>query len=118
MPNDPTQLLVACLNRESFAWEKFVDHFLPIIGRVVDFQLQEAGVGGETGAASQRDALVKQVFQQLAADDFALLRRYDASANLATYLSVIAQRTVHRFLPTTADPPDSTDHPPQAGEST
>ena len=94
MSEDPTKLLVDCLKGESFAWERFVDRFLPLISRIVEFELAELHSDGKPPEELQQ-RYVKKIFRHLAANDMDLLRRYNASSNLATYLTVIAQRVVN-----------------------
>ena len=48
--------------------------------------------------SEDRDDLCAEVFLQLVKDDFAILRHFRGQASLATYLAVVARRTVVREI--------------------
>jgi RNA polymerase sigma-70 factor (ECF subfamily) len=89
------QLLYRCLERKPRAWEDLVDRFMGLVLHVIDHSAESRGFRLEP---TRRDALCEAVFEEIVADDFALLRRYRTHSSLATYLTVIARRIVVRAL--------------------
>lgn len=96
MPNEEdAQLLNDCIDGKSFAWEKFVDRFLPAVLKVVDFAATESKV---KLTDEQRNHAASSVFAELAADDFQQLRNFDGQSSASTYVSIVAQRSVTGLL--------------------
>lgn len=89
------QLLDRCLEGSPRAWEDFVDRFLGLVLHVVHHTAQGRSIGL---TAEQRDDLVADVFLVLVERDYAALRRFQRNCSLATYLTVIARRTIVRRL--------------------
>lgn len=88
-------LLQRCLDRESRAWQNFVDRFVGLVVHVV--HRTTAGRGVSIDEAT-RDDFVAEVFLVLIRHDFAVLRRFRRQCSLATYLTVVARRVVVRRL--------------------
>lgn len=88
-------LLQRCLDRESRAWQNFVDRFVGLVVHVVQRTTQGRGL---TIDDATRDDFVAEVFLVLVRHDFAVLRRFRRQCSLATYLTVIARRVVVRRL--------------------
>ena len=88
-------LLERCLQRKPRAWEDFVDRFMGLVIHVV---VHTAQVRSLRLSPQDRDDLVSEVFVNILKDDFAVLRRFRGQSSLATYLTVIARRTVVRAL--------------------
>ena len=88
-------LLQRCLDRESRAWENFVDRFVGLVVHVVHRTTAGRGMSIDE---STRDDFVAEVFLVLIRHDFAVLRRFRRQCSLATYLTVIARRVVIRRL--------------------
>lgn len=89
------QLLKRCLDRESRAWEDFVDRFVGLVIHVVN----HTGTSRSLQLSEQdREDFTSEVFLAILADDFAVLRRFRGASSLATYLTVIARRVVVREL--------------------
>lgn len=89
------KLLERCLDRESRAWEAFVDRFLGLVIHVIRHSAQSRMI--ELAPQDVED-LAADVFLAIVADDFALLRRFRGEASLATYLTVISRRIAVREL--------------------
>jgi RNA polymerase sigma-70 factor (ECF subfamily) len=89
------QLLDRCLEGRHRAWEDFVDRYLGLIQHVVDHTAAERGIDLQPG---DRDDLVAGVFLALLERDMAALRAFRRQSSLATYLVVIARRSVARHL--------------------
>lgn len=89
------QLLQRCLARQQHAWEDFVDRFLGLVVHVVNHSAHARSI-----AVSGHDLedLVAEVFSEIVADDFAVLRRFRGQSSLATYLTVVARRVVVKEL--------------------
>lgn len=88
-------LLQLCLQRETRAWENFVDRFLGVVVHVIQHTAQSRSV---RISPQDRDDLAAEVFLTLINDDYAVLRRFRGQSSLATYLTVIARRVVVREL--------------------
>ncbi|MFQ5731387.1 MAG: RNA polymerase sigma factor [Planctomycetaceae bacterium] len=88
-------LLKRCIGREPGAWKDFVDRFVGLFTHVIHHVAHSRSI-----RVSQPDVddLCAEVFVQLIADDFKILRRFQGNASLATYLTVIARRVVVRAL--------------------
>jgi RNA polymerase sigma-70 factor (ECF subfamily) len=85
------KLLGRCLGRKSRAWEDFVDRFTGLVVHVVNHSAQSRSLRLST---EDREDLVAQVFLTIVKDDMAVLRHFRGESSLATYLTVIARRTV------------------------
>ncbi|MEZ6140552.1 MAG: RNA polymerase sigma factor [Zavarzinella sp.] len=85
------ELLERCLQQQSGSWNDFVDRFAGLfhhIIRAVSFSkcipLQQSEV----------DDVLQDIFLQIIANDFTVLRSFRGDSSLATYLTIIAQRCV------------------------
>jgi hypothetical protein len=75
-------------------WDAFVVAAVPLVNAAVGRVLTAAGQGSDAVSDAVHD-----VFQSLRADDFRLLKRYDASrASLSTWLAVIAWSCATNFV--------------------
>lgn len=91
LSNLDRELLRDCLEGNDEAWRGFCDRFIGLFIHVVQhsaasqrLQLDEA----------TRDDLVADVFVAILDNDFAALRRFRGDSSLASYLCVVARRTV------------------------
>lgn len=82
-------LLQRCLNRETGAWNDFVDHYLGLIYHVVHHtsHLRSVPLGPE-----DIEDVAAEVLLQLVEGNYAALRQFRGQSSLATYLTVIARR--------------------------
>ena len=107
-------LLKVCLAHEPGSWEAFVDRFLGLVIHVVHHTADTRSF-----KLSQQDVedLAHEVFVSMLADDMGVLRRFRGDSSLATYLTVIARRSVVRALlqrrsvPTSSDTVEMSDVP-------
>jgi RNA polymerase sigma-70 factor (ECF subfamily) len=88
-------LLDRCLQRKARAWEDFVDRFMGLVIHVINHSAQARSI---RLSPEDRDDLCAEVFLQIIRDDFALLRHFRGEASLATYLTVVARRSVVKEL--------------------
>jgi RNA polymerase sigma-70 factor (ECF subfamily) len=88
-------LIDRCLARHPKAWEDFVDRFLGLVVHVINHTAETRSLNLTD---QDREDLAAEVFLTILADDFAVLRRFRGICSLATYLTVIARRTVVREL--------------------
>ncbi len=88
-------LLQRCLDKRPRAWEDFVDRFMGLILHVVHHTAQSRSVrlGPE-----DRDDLCAEVLLNVIKDDLAVLRNFRGESSLATYLTVVARRTIVRAM--------------------
>lgn len=83
------QLLQRCLNRESGAWNDFVDRFLGLIYHVIHYT---AHLRSTPLAPEDVEDVASEVMLQVVANDYGVLRQFRGQSSLATYLTVIARR--------------------------
>jgi len=95
LTNYDRDLLQACLSGDAQAWQEFVDRFLGLVVHVVN---HTAATRNIVITPESRDDLVAEVFLAYVDKDFAVLRRFRAKSSLATYLTVVARRTITRKL--------------------
>ena len=83
------ELLKRCLSRQPGSWNDFVDRYLGLIYHAVHFtaHLRSAKLGPE-----DTEDIASEILVQIIADNYKVLREFNGSANLATYLTVIARR--------------------------
>lgn len=89
------ELLGRCLAGEDTAWRTFADRFLGLVTHVVN---HAADCRSVPLSAADREDCVAEVFLEILRDDMKVLRRFQGSSSLATYLAVIARRTATRRL--------------------
>ncbi|NLF70205.1 MAG: sigma-70 family RNA polymerase sigma factor [Candidatus Anammoximicrobium sp.] len=89
------KLLRRCLNRESQAWEAFVDRFLGLVLHVVRHTAKSRSI---RLSPQDEEDLVAEFFLTVVRNDFATLRQFRAESSLATYLTVVARRVVVREM--------------------
>ncbi|MFN4261106.1 MAG: RNA polymerase sigma factor [Gemmataceae bacterium] len=82
-------LIQRCLNRETNAWNDFVDRFLGLIYHVVHYTAHARGV---TLRPEETEDIAAEVLVQLVAHDFSVLRQFRGQCDLATYLTVVTRR--------------------------
>jgi len=88
-------LLERCLQGKPRAWEDFVDRFMGLVVHVVNHTAQ---IRGLRLGPEDRDDLVSEVFLGILRNDLAVLRHFRGQSSLATYLTVVARRTVVRAV--------------------
>lgn len=88
-------LLERCLANKPRAWEDFVDRFMGLVVHVVNHTAHCRSI---LLSPSDRDDLVAEVLLTMIDNDYAVLRRFEGTSSLATYLTVISRRVVVRSL--------------------
>jgi RNA polymerase sigma-70 factor (ECF subfamily) len=88
-------LLDRCLARKPRAWEDFVDRFTGLVIHVINHTARCRSI---MLTSADREDLTAEVFLAIIRDNFAVLRRFQGKASLATYLTVISRRVVVRKL--------------------
>jgi len=90
-------LLNRCLAREPGSWKDFVDRFVGLILHVIRHTAASRNLQLH---ASDLDDCCAEVFLEIVAKDFAILRHFEGNSSLATYLTVVSRRICVRFLMT------------------
>jgi RNA polymerase sigma-70 factor (ECF subfamily) len=88
-------LLERCLGRKPKAWNDFVDRFMGLVVHVINHTARARSIRLST---QDKDDLAAEVFLEVIANDFAVLRNFRGQSSMATYLTVIARRVVVREL--------------------
>jgi RNA polymerase sigma-70 factor (ECF subfamily) len=92
---DDTELLARCIRREPGAWVEFVDRFK---GTVQAIARRYLNLNGYVPDEPEIEDVVQEVFVAIIRRDFRLLRNYDPTFTVKTYLGVITRTEVHRAL--------------------
>jgi RNA polymerase sigma-70 factor (ECF subfamily) len=77
------------LNHTPGAWNDFVDRYVSLLYHVVRYT---AYLRGTPLRPEDVEDVVSEILVQVVANDFALLRQYEARSTLKTYLTVVARR--------------------------
>jgi RNA polymerase sigma-70 factor (ECF subfamily) len=94
-PSSEADLVRRCADGEAAAWEEFVDRFGPLLVALARRMLRRrSGRAGDTDV----DEVVGEVFLALLRRDRLLLKRYDPTYRVSTYLGVICRTEVTRQL--------------------
>lgn len=88
-------LIQRCLAGDESAWRTFVDRFIGLVTYVVNHAAESRGM--RLTSADREDAIA-DVFAEVLHNDMAVLRRFQGSSSLATYLAVVARRIATRRL--------------------
>ncbi len=92
---DDTELVKRCIRREPGAWVEFVDRFK---GTVQALARRYLKLNGHLPDEPELEDIVQDVFLAVIRRDFRLLRNYDSTYTVKTYLGVITRTEVHRLL--------------------
>ncbi|MFI5402508.1 MAG: RNA polymerase sigma factor [Planctomycetota bacterium] len=92
---DDEELVKRCIRREPGAWVEFVDRFQ---GTVLALARRYLKLNGHLPDEPELEDIVQEVFLAVIRRDFRLLRNYDATFTVKTYLGVITRTEVHRLL--------------------
>lgn len=88
-------LLDRCIRREPGAWQEFVRRFAPTMRALARRYLK---LHGMFPGDADVDDILQEVFVAITRRDYRLLRNYDPTYTLKTYLGVIVRTEVHRLL--------------------
>jgi RNA polymerase sigma-70 factor (ECF subfamily) len=94
-------LLQRCLQHEPGAWNNFVDRYIGLIYHIIR---HTADLRSTPLRPEDIEDLAAEVFLQLIANDYAVLRQFRGQSSLATYLTVIARRICVHELSKRAGP--------------
>jgi RNA polymerase sigma-70 factor (ECF subfamily) len=92
-------LIKDCIEGDPQAWKSFCDRFAGLVMDVVDETLSFARSSSDKSRAESSDGQLKErltleFFQELRENGFALMRAFRGDSSLATYLAVVARRSV------------------------
>jgi len=87
------ELVRRCVARAPGAWRQFVDRFAPTVLALARRYLRHLGRGDDLAAAED---VVQEVFLALMQRNHKLLREYDETWTVKTWLGVITRTQVHR----------------------
>lgn len=89
--SEETSLVRSCLEHRPFAWQQFVDRYLPVVLQSIqEFDVQT----NQSWTEKHREEIARHVFDRLRKDDFDLLRRWDPDSNFDTFLVIATRRIV------------------------
>ncbi|MGI9516742.1 MAG: hypothetical protein ACR2NP_06850 [Pirellulaceae bacterium] len=84
-----SELVHACLHARPFAWQRFVDRFLPSVLQTV----HEVDVQASRGwSEQQHEELTQEFFESLRHRDYELLRQWDQQSDFETWLVIAVRR--------------------------
>jgi len=93
--DDDLALVGRCIARDPGAWRAFVDRFAGTIRALARRYLKLAGQMPDDG---ELDDILQEVFLALTRRNHRLLKNYDPTYTVKTYLGVITRTEVHRIL--------------------
>ena len=88
--DESKRLIEACLTHAPYAWEQFVDCYLPHVIRITEQLHHLPGVGH---LPFNPNEIAIEVFRRLNENDYQELRNFRFDASFYTYLSVLTYRT-------------------------
>ncbi|MFM8570076.1 MAG: sigma-70 family RNA polymerase sigma factor, partial [Pirellula sp.] len=91
-------LIKDCVEGDPQAWRSFCDRFAGLVMDVVDDTLAFAGVSGPQRSEGLRQGLAEEFFRELRSNGFSLIRSFRGESSLATYLAVVARRSILGYL--------------------
>jgi RNA polymerase sigma-70 factor (ECF subfamily) len=89
------QLIDRCLRHEPGAWNDFVDRYMGLIYHVIG---HAAHARSKTLSPADVEDIAAEVFLALVDDDYGVLRRFQGTSSLPTYLTVVARRVCVKQL--------------------
>lgn len=87
-------LIQRCIERQTGAWEAFLQQHLPLLHHIVR---KMAHLTGTPAAKEDFEDCLAEVLMIILADNFKVLRDFQGESKLSTYLLVIARRKAGRF---------------------
>jgi len=91
-------LIRDCMDGDSQAWENFCDRFAGLVMDVVDDTLAFSGVSSQDRSSQLRESLAEEFFCEVRANGFAMIRTFRGESSLATYLAIVARRSILGYL--------------------
>ena len=89
------QLLDRCLRHEPGAWTDFVDRYMGLIYHVIHHVAHARSL---TLTDPDIEDIAAEVFLAIVDDDYGVLRRFQGTSSLPTYLTVVARRVCVKQL--------------------
>jgi RNA polymerase sigma-70 factor (ECF subfamily) len=93
--DDAKRLAQRCIERQPGAWREFVDTYAPTIKSLARRYLR---LHGKYPDEAVLEDMLQDVMVALTRKDYKLLRNYDPTYSLKTYLGVVTRTEVHRLL--------------------
>jgi RNA polymerase sigma-70 factor (ECF subfamily) len=90
-------LLKRCFEHQEEAWPDFVDRYLGLIFHVVHLTSQNRSA---VLSDSDVESIVGEILEDIARNDYAVLRQFRGESSLPAYLTVVARRVCVRRLVT------------------
>ncbi|MGY8767837.1 MAG: hypothetical protein ACKVH8_05300 [Pirellulales bacterium] len=90
-------LLQLCFDHQEYAWQSLVDRYVGLVTHVVSHTVQSQSL---TMVPQEQEQLAIEVFRQLSADDYRLLKSFRQQSNLATFLTVLSRRIIIQTIQT------------------
>ncbi len=91
-------LIRDCMDGDSQAWENFCDRFAGLVMDVVDDTLAFSGVSSQDRSSQLRESLAEEFFREVRSNGFAMIRTFRGESSLATYLAIVARRSILGYL--------------------
>ena len=89
------QLIDRCLRHEPGAWNDFVDRYMGLIYHVIQHASHARSL---TPSPADVEDIAAEVFLAIVDDDYGVLRRFQGTSSLPTYLTVVARRVCVKQL--------------------
>ncbi len=91
------ELIQACIGRKQGAWENFLERYSALVYHVIWKTLRtNARHMGQSGV--EVEDICSDVFSQIVADEFRLLRTFEWRCKFSTWLGIITYRTTRQTL--------------------
>jgi RNA polymerase sigma-70 factor, ECF subfamily len=82
-------LLRRCLNHESGAWNDFIDRYLGLVYHVIQ---HTAHLRSHFLQPEETEDIAADIMEEIAQNDYAILRQFRGNSSLGSFLTVIARR--------------------------
>lgn len=89
-------LIRACIRRQHGAWEKFIDRYSALVYHVIWKALRSETQS--MGSSIEVEDICSEVFSQIVADDFKLMRSFRWRCKFSTWLGIITYRTTRQAI--------------------
>ncbi|KPJ57167.1 MAG: hypothetical protein AMS16_01490 [Planctomycetes bacterium DG_58] len=91
------ELIQACIDRKDRAWESFLERYSALVYHVIWKTLRsDAQHMGRSGV--EVEDICSDVFSQIVADEFRLLRTFEWRCKFSTWLGIITYRTTRQAI--------------------
>jgi RNA polymerase sigma-70 factor (ECF subfamily) len=90
-------LIRACIRRQQGAWEKFIDRYSALVYHVIWKALRSETQNVGSSSIEVED-ICSDVFSQIVADEFRLLKSFRWRCKFSTWLGIITYRTTRQAI--------------------